>query len=466
MTRKRTLYAALAAALVVALAALAAYALWPRGYEEMVPAESKAVVRIDLKQDNGCAAFAKNLAGQLGVTPDGLDLARPLYAFVTPNEYVGLVAPVADDAKVRESMDRLVKAGTATACDESDGMQWTWLRKGWLVGWNSRALLVLGPGVAQERDMLRQTIARMASSGESFSHTPSFEKLKAQGGAVQIYSRLDALPAPYNTLFRLNIPADTPLDAVQLFASVAARGTEAVVSATLESDNADVLAAIGDYEKQKGSIAVAMPADSIPLFYMATRTHGKDFLALLQSDATLRGLMMGLNQVIDADRMLGTADGVLDLEASSIDNDWNPAFRLTADNATRGIMADSDYWMECAAKQHDVTLLRTSPSTFLLTSGTRRVAFGTQRGGTSVFFASPEMNAPARIHAPYARCASPSAEADKLQAFFSLNIAKLKSQPCMHATSTARTVVDFLFPTATLMRYKAFMGRKATLEVQ
>ncbi len=464
MSRKRTIYATLVALLIAALAALAAYVLWPRGYEEMVPAESKAVVRIDLTQDAACATFAKNLTAQLGVAPDGLDLSRPLYAFVTPNEYVGLAAAVDDADKVKQSMARLVKDGKATACDESDDLQWTWLNKGWLVGWNSRALLVLGPGVAQERDMLRQTIARMVSGGESFSHTPAFEKLKAQGGAVQICSRLDALPAPYNTLFRLNIPADTPLDAVQLFASVSAKGSDVVLNATLESDNADVLAAIDEYEKAKGCIAVNVPDHDAPLFYMATRTHGKDFLALLQSDATLRGLMMGLNQVIDADRMLGTADGVLDLEVGSLDKEWNPTFRLTADNATPGIMDDSDYWMESAAKQKDVTLERTGATTFLLTNANRRVAFGTERAGKAVFFASPEMqNRPEAVHAPYAKCAS--ADGDKLQAFFSLSVEQLKRQPCMQ-DGTARTIVDFLFPKASTMSYKAFMGRKATLVVK
>ncbi len=462
MKRKQILYTVLAVAVVAILAAVAAWALWPRNYEEMVPAESKAVVRIELKQDATCASFAKNLTAQLGVASDGLDVGRPLYVFITPNEYVGFVAAVDNDGEVKKSMDKLVKSGIATACDESDGMQWTWLNKGWLVGWNSRALLVLGPGVAQERDMLRQTIARMASSGESFSHTDAFEKLKAQGGAVQICSSLDALPAPYNTLFRLNIPADTPLDAVQLFASLIAKGEGVEVNATLESNNADVLAAIDQYEKEKGCISVAMPTDSIPLFYMATRTQGKDFLALLQSDATLRGLMMGLNQVIDADRMLGTSKGVLDLEVGSIDQDWNPSFRLTADNSTPGIMDDSNYWMESARKQKDVTLVRTSPTSFLLTNGNRRVAFGTERQGKAVFFATPEMNRKELSHASYAKCAT--AEGDKLQAFFSLNLTKLKSQPCMQGGSTARTIVDFLFPSTKSLRYKAFMGRKAKME--
>lgn len=462
MKRKQIFYTVLAVVVVAILAAVAAWTLWPRGYEEMVPAESKAVVRIDLKQDAACASFVKNLTAQLGVSSDGLDVGRPLYVFITPNEYVGLVAAVDDADIVKESMDKLVKSRVATACDESDGMQWAWLNKGWLVGWNSRALLVLGPGVAQERDMLRQTIARMASSGESFSHTAAFEKLKAQGGAVQICSSLDALPAPYNTLFRLNIPADTPLDAVQLFASVTAKGKEVEVNATLETDNADVLAAIDQYEKEKGCISVTLPTDSVPLFYMATRTQGKDFLALLQSDATLRGLMMGLNQVIDADRMLGTSNGVLDLEVGSIDKEWNPSFRLTADNSTPGIMDDSDYWMESARKQKDVTLTRTSTTSFLLTNGKRRVAFGTERQGQAVFFATPEMNSEALSHASYAKCAP--AEGDKLQAYFSLNLAKFKNQPCMQGSSTARTIVDFLFPSAQSLRYKAFMGRKATME--
>ena len=431
----------------------------------MVPAEAKAVVRMELTKDDHCAAFAKNLVTQLGVTPEGLDLGSPLYAFITPNEYIGITAAVDDAGKLRQSMDQLVKKGAATACDDSDDLHWTWINKGWLVGWNSRSLLVLGPGVAQERDQLRQTIVGMMNGGESFSKTKNFERLLAQDGIVQIYSRLDAMPAPYNTLLRMDIPADTPLEAVQLFAGIKVEKEQEQVtmSGQLESDNADVLAAIDEFQKNKGGIYAGKGNNKIghtPVLDLFTTTHGKDFLALLQGDATLRALLMGLNQVIDADRMLGTADGMLHLEVSTLDKDWNPTFRLEADNKTRGLLDDSDYWMESARKQKNVTLSRLTPNKFQLTNDGRQLQLGTIGHNTRVFFCTPGMDEFSSFGCFKQHSVDGS---PKMLSYIDVSMKQLKTMPCMAVGSTARTFVDFVLPKVNKISVLSYPGRTIRL---
>lgn len=87
---KKNLTIALAVVAALTIAFLTAWWLWPKSYEEMIPAQAKAVVRIqatELQKEVG--NIPNPLEKALGIKPDGLDLTQPLYAFVTPNEYIG-----------------------------------------------------------------------------------------------------------------------------------------------------------------------------------------------------------------------------------------------------------------------------------------------------------------------------------------------------------------------------------------
>ena len=460
MKKKTIALTASAAALIVALVA---WWLWPTRYDAIVPAEAKAVLRIDGTRMKDASQGAEQLKNLLGIVPDGLDLSRPAYAFITPNEYVGIVLAMADGDAFNGTVGRLVQQKKTMRLDDSDGLHWTWMNDGWLMAWDGRMLVALGPGVAQERDNLRQTIARMKRADHRFIDTDAYTHLTAQNGSLQLYATLDAVPAPYNALFRLTVPADCPQEAVQLFASADwPTGSNALtMNYTLESDNAEVRSAIDAYEKGKSGIGFNRMQQT-PLFCMCTSMKGQDLLALIHSDATMRGLLMGLNSVADADRMLGTLDGLLELRIDSLGADWTPAFCLTAENATKGLTADSDYWLECAAKQRDVTLRRLTPDTYLLANGKQTLTFGvcTPKGGRQrVFFASPSMAALAAAPSGFTK-ATPTV--DGPLAYFCIDMALLRRQPCMK-NGAVKALVERLMPASHSLVYRAFAGRKGTL---
>ena len=183
---------------VAAITALLTWWLWPKGYEDFIPAQSKAVIRINpakIKDQAGGQTLPACLGEMMAGTTSGIDMSKPVYAFITPNEYFCITAKIDDEDEFARALAQKAKLNTGNI-DKSDGRNWAWINSGWLVSWDNSNMLCIGPGVAKERDLLRQTITAMINSGDNFTSTDAFNKLKAIDGSIQIYTQLDAVPAP------------------------------------------------------------------------------------------------------------------------------------------------------------------------------------------------------------------------------------------------------------------------------
>lgn len=444
-----------------------AWLLWPKGYDEMIPAQAKAVIRIDMQQLLQQKSLKESQVLKKFVQINNcLDLSQPVYGVVTPNEYLCVVAKVKSEDNVKPMLSDI--DGKTVESEDIDGRHWAWLNDGWLVSWDSTSFLCIGPGVAQERDVLRQTISSMVNADNKFVDTPAFHSLKELPSAMQVYAQLDAIPAPYNMLFRFSVPADCDPAAIQVFASadVALKNGECSISklsCKITSENADIVAAIDDYEKQKGCIEICSD-DSISstLFCLTTRTQGKPLLQLLKTDATLRGLLMGLNQTFDADHLLGSTDGLFSIEIGSFAKDWTPAFCMKAETHTSNLFSDADYWLESAQKQKNVTLKRCNANEFFLSNDTRQLNFGEQREHGFIYFVSPSMKD--RVKTPF--FVNKSNDKNGVLVYFYINMLLLNQQPCMKQGQAA-SLIHKLLPNALHdITYTAQTGRKASLIIK
>ncbi len=464
----------LVAVLVVAIAAVALClsAFSSKEYDELVPEEAKAVVQIEpgklpkaLQKDNPLATL-------LGVGTDGLDLSQPLYAFITPNEYIGFCAKVADEGMLKAQFEQLAANKKVQLLDNSNGLDWAWVNDGWLVAWNGRLVFALGPGVAQERDELQHTMAAMYRSGKPFTKTDKFTRLTDQKGAVHLFAQLDAVPAPYNMLFRLTVPADCDPAAVSLFASTefdeSDNGLVTSIESQLTSDNQDVMRAIEDFEKSKPAIdGAGSDGPGHPsLFELYTCTQGKQLLSLLKTDATLRGLLMGINQTVDADKMLGSADGLLMLRIDSLAADWTPSFSITAETRADNLFADADYWLKSAAKQRNVSLNRLSPTDYLLSNDGKQLYFGQNKKENLLYFASEKPRQQGE-KAPLMKRSEKSSKdnPDDCLVLFTLDLAKLATQPCMKQGGAAQMLLS-LFPGKNSLSFYACRDGKSVILIE
>ncbi len=469
MERKKKKRAALAAAAFLVLAAAGLLALFLRGtdYAACVPKEAKAVVAVTpsaFADGDGAAALEKFFGG---VRPQGLDLSHDVYLFVTPNEYLGLAAAATDGDAFARSVEKMAKAGLCTPAEKDGGRRWTWVKTGWIVAWDGHKVAVLGPAVAQERDALRRSLSLlMDGEGGGFCETDEFARMQRQTGSVRLYAALDALPAPYNLVFRLALPPACPLSAVRLFAGVQ-RDAQSGASVECETEFVTGLwaRAFEKYEREQGCISFPAGNDkgeaNAPLFRLVTRTSGGSLLRQLRSDATLRGLLLGLNQTIDADKMLSGADGLAELSVGRLAKDWTPSFCLRAENAGGGLFADASYWQSCAASQKDVRLERKGAEAFALNSAKGKLLFG-RTGGHTLYFASQGMDSLAlsgTLHAekvPY--------RTGGVRASLRLDLAQLWQQPCM--TGGAADLLRKLLPSGKAVTAEVLAGGKIKAKVE
>lgn len=455
---------------IAALGALVTLIVWmalPNGYERLIPAQAKAVLRLEPSRLQGKAGDAGALVFALGLGTEGIDMSRAVFVFVAPNEYIGFVAAVSDEDALSAQIGKMAKRKKSLSIEKDGGRSWAWLTNGWMLTWDSGSVLAMGPGVAGERDVLRQTMSRMIESGEAFSETDGYKRLVAQGGDAQLFARLDALPSPYNMLFRLGIPPACDPASVQVIASATLSKREngsvsAKIICELVSENEETVRSIDSFEKGRGCIEP--PSKSVTdttLFVMATRTQGRPLLELLRTDVTLRGLLMGLNQTIDADKMLGSVNGLLSVEISSLARDFTPAFCLKAETHTGGLMADADYWIESAVEQKKVRLNRTGENAYRLSGDGRTLCFGVDSTGSMLYFSSPDMAGAAARPWPVAK----SNATRGLLAYFHLNMPMLYALPCMKSGGVS-SLIKMLLPATHGITYEAETGRRSTIRIE
>ncbi len=432
--KKKACVAGAVAALLAAVVAALVFFLRPADYTACVPADAKAVAVVSPSalSAKGRDAALHGVFG--GVTPRGIDFTSDIILFVAPNEYAGVAAAVTDRAAVEATFAEMARAGLCGTPADDGGRGWVWLKAGWLVEWDGRRLLALGPGVPQERDaLLRCAALLMDGEGKSFFGGENHKRLERQRGGVRLFASLDAVPAPYNLIFRLALPPECPLSAVRLFAGVETgkdgKGSCATCELSCATRQWDEVFA--RYERGKGCLSPQEGDNGSPvLFRLATRTSGGDLLRQLRSDATLRGLLAGLNRTVDADKMLRGADGVAEFAVGSLAKDWTPAFCLRAENAAPTAFDGASYWMESAARQHDVRLERHGAEAFSLKSAKGTLHFG-RNAGRTLYFASDGMDGYAAgnggrmcfVQTPY--------RAGGLRAYLSLDLDCLRRQPCM-----------------------------------
>lgn len=412
-------------------------------YADIVPAGAKAVLRIDARKLADKPASASALLSLLPKPlPEGLDWQQPVYIFVTPDEYIGCVAAVSDEGLLRSSLESGGKNALAARPVEQDGRMWCRLGDGWQMTWDDDALLLLGPGTIQEETALRQAMLRMISASEDvgFAHSQRISRLEQEKGDMQLFSTLDALPAPLSLLFRLDIPAACPSAETLLFASITLEGEQASLRSRLCSENAEADAALKAHARQQllaGNVYPAsIPADA--LFFMAFSARGDELLKTLQKEPASKALLAGLNSSIDANALLNSVDGTVSLSISSLGKDFSPTCLLAAEADARKALADVPYWKQSLPEGK--ASLTDVPGGYLLATGKQRLYFGetgkwlrlsTEQDDRSFSLSPGEQPLDSREYAG-------------ASLYFRVNVEKLLEQPCFRQGQVPEQLLQML----------------------
>ena len=426
----------------------------PKSYEDCIPDEAKAVVQIETQK---AQEIVSSLAEYWGIQASGINLTKPLYAFITPNEYIGFVAQVKNEQEIAANIQRLFKEHKCMAPRKNNDLNWTWLNAGWQMAWNSQTLIILGPGTIQEQDMLTQTISKLFDfrSSDSFIHTDKYTTMNQQEGDIKIFSTLDAFPTPFSLLFRLDVPSDIDPTAFNLFAGVHL-GKITQMIGEITCDEKETLAAYEAFERQNSPISQVHPSyiSENSLFFLASWTKGNHLFELLRQDATFNQVLQGLNRTIEANSLLQNINGNTSLLITHLSKDMTPTFSLQAETNNKNLMTNAASWIEKAKQQNGVTLTKTG-NTYCLKSKEKELFFGQNKD--LLFFKSNHS-----IDSDKGK--DIANEAIGCRQYFRVHLKELLQQPCV--TGATKDFFATLFKGHTTLTYKALEKRRVTLEIK
>lgn len=431
----------------------------PKSYEDLIPAESKAVVTIDIAQSPQARELLTSLAQQWDIDLQGINPKGDVFLVVTPNEYFALVAEVKDAARLKTTINTLASKQKVINVQQADGITYAWIQAGWQLAVSDKALAIVGPGTVQQQPELQQTLRQMYRSprSQSFRHSDYYDSFSSLHGAVRLYARLNVLPAPFNMFFRMNLPSDADPSRVALYAGVEAddAAKPILLKGSIKSLDEATEAALTNFERQSASITAETLEninDDVLCFFAAAPPTGH-LLKLMRSDAKTRSMLLALNQTINANSLLDAINGNVSLTLTSLDKDFTPTFFFEGKTGREDLMKDAPKWMEKAASQKDVSLVKEGEG-YCLTGKDGTLRFG--QHGDRLYFRSS-----ATPYTQSSATGSLSAKAVGSKMFMHLNLKKLFEQPCI--PSDASSLLSRFYGNASALTYKQSEGGKVEI---
>ena len=355
--KRKTWIGVLCVAVVCAVAYFCYRAWFSDSYLQALPSRPKVLMAVDwpkLADESGLGmdGLSGLYPGQKEL-PQGIDWSKKTYLFVSAKDYAGLLASVSDAEKLAAWFDEAAADGKCSVPEERNGRYWTVWGGSWMVGFDDRALLAIGPGMAAEMDVLRQevTVCLRQEKDESGMVSSLFADVDGEDSACRLAAQLDVLSALYGEDFMRGLPEHANLSDVNVVAGLNLMANGFTLDAEIRSENPEIntyfeqLAVLGG--KIDGDYAADVPASA--LGWCCMNVDGDKLLEQLRRNPAVRTFLLGLNMGVDADLMLGSIRG--DLAVTIYPSVTSGAgFLLKARLEDKDFLKEAPYWRESAAR--------------------------------------------------------------------------------------------------------------------
>jgi len=298
---------------------------------DVLPADATAVAVFEPAELLDGLGLKKEKASKLVMNledlVEGVNLAKPVYAFATQDEFSGIALNVKD-------VKRLLKAAALFnyASEEQNGYQW--IANSNSIGCiDDDKMLIVGPVAEEQQDALRDEM--MSLMKQARKDVPVLEKLDRKGTALSLSAPLNSLPKEYVQKY---LPAKTDLSDAFLNAALRFGGKDVTLSmgSTIDLSNMPLSPIKGDV-----GLGGIMPAN--PFAYICFNMNGEKLLPELRKVPNLRTALLALNLCVDVDMMIKAIDGDVVISVPKPDLQ-HPAILLTATLSNTDFLKNADDW--------------------------------------------------------------------------------------------------------------------------
>ena len=356
----------LLAAVCTALTAGAVAFIATRGsgdaYLNSLPKEVNALARLDSKELIAEADLSlRDVLKILSRSQDsddnvrlGINMKQPVYGFVSTSGNFGLTAAVKSEKDLTAFCESLNAKGQASELTSQRGYSWVVVQQQWLLAFDSKKALAMGPAVGAAQDQLRAEMAQLLEQDKADSGRESelFTALKNREEPLAAIVAPEILPAnAKNTLRKLKVASRA--DALLCLALEADDNElELETQVLAQSDQVkEQLKSINEFLRPiKGTMIEHAHAENVA--WMAMNVQGQELLETLRSNESVRAALLIMNFIIDLDRIISSVDGDVAVEltdASSLKSGQVDASQLknlylTAQVANTDFLAGAASW--------------------------------------------------------------------------------------------------------------------------
>lgn len=351
---KKTRFFIIASLMIVLMSACS-----DNDYLNAIPSKSTAVISIDMSRLNGQEQeqnqehILKTMLHVDDVSKCGLDVKEKVYLFETIDGNLGLCAKVADEGDVSNWLSELSQQRICSTVTERKGFHFAVLKDSWLVGFSSKALLVMGPVVAEaQAEMQRQMVRYLnADEGAGIKSSKLFAQLDSIDSPMAMVAQAVALPEKFVAPFTLGAPKDADASQIVIAAGMDVEDGVLKIAGRTFSFNPSINQALVKSQQVfrpiQGDYVQSMPDDAMAGIFM--NVAGSRFLPLVQSNQGLQTLLMGINASIDMDNILRSVDGDLSIVLPTLGAD-HMKMMMAARLSHAKWLSDVDYWKQSCPK--------------------------------------------------------------------------------------------------------------------
>lgn len=351
---KKTRFFIIASLMIVLMSACS-----DNDYLNAIPSKSTAVISIDMSRLNGQEQeqnqehILKTMLHVDDVSKCGLDVKEKVYLFETIDGNLGLCAKVADEGDVSNWLSELSQQRICSTVTERKGFHFAVLKDSWLVGFSSKALLVMGPVVAEAQAEMQRQMVRYLKADEDAGIKSSklFAQLDSIDSPMAMVAQAVALPEKFVAPFTLGAPKDADASQIVIAAGMDVEdGVLKIAGRTFSfnpSINQVLVKSQQVFRPIQGDYVQSMPDDAMAGIFM--NVAGSRFLPLVQSNQGLQTLLMGINASIDMDNILRSVDGDMSIVLPTLGAD-HMQMMMAARLSHAKWLSDVDYWKQSCPK--------------------------------------------------------------------------------------------------------------------
>lgn len=351
---KKTRFFIIASMMIVLMSACS-----DNDYLNAIPSKSTAVISIDMSRLNGQEQeqnqehILKTMLHVDDVSKCGLDVKEKVYLFETIDGNLGLCAKVADEGDVSNWLSELSQQRICSTVTERKGFHFAVLKDSWLVGFSSKALLVMGPVVTEAQAEMQRQMVRYLNADEDAGIKSSklFAQLDSIDSPMAMVAQAVALPEKFVAPFTLGAPKDADASQIVIAAGMDVENGVLKIAGRTFSFNPSINQALVKSQQVfrpiQGDYVQSMPDDAMAGIFM--NVAGSRFLPLVQSNQGLQTLLMGINASIDMDNILRSVDGDMSIVLPTLGAD-HMQMMMAARLSHAKWLSDVDYWKQSCPK--------------------------------------------------------------------------------------------------------------------